>query len=148
MDLNFDKTEKLSRLICNKSIDYNVKNRFSQTISTIKVTTHWLEALHEIAHWIAAEPDCRNLDNLGLPESSVDESHPLHSRMYSEEVTAQIITKLLFDKYFIGDSRDSNYANYIYQGGMETCEKFGFSKEEYLKNSNKLFNQYTEGISI
>jgi len=136
---NFKRTEKIARLICNKSVEYSKDYRLLQTPQTIQVASHWTEAVHEVAHWIACDPEYRNLDNLGLPKYHDD----TNQRMLREEVVAQVITKLLSDKYFDGVTRqEKSYIEYINQNSIDTCNRFKWDRKKVLKKSYKLFSQY------
>ena len=52
-------TDYLALSICNKKIRYNEGKNLNQDVNYIYAFTY-VEAIHEIAHWIAAEPNSRN----------------------------------------------------------------------------------------
>ena len=138
-DINFIKAEKLARVICNKSVEYSPQFRFSQTSTTIKAHSHWAETVHEIAHWIACDPEYRHLDNLGF---SV-ERELNNKRMHYEESVALIITKLLADNFFEQDLETRKYIEYMDNRSQEISNDWKFDQENIKQTAQKLFNQHT-----
>lgn len=141
---NFEITDKLALLICNKRIEYG-NHDFSQTKELIKVPTHWAEGMHEIAHWIVCDPNSRELENLGLPVRE-DISNV---RMQKEEYLARLVTKFLLDKFAKSpDPIEIDYVKSMYNN-CEILEKRGkLKRNKALKKAYSLFLKHTENIEI
>ena len=149
----FEKAEKLALLICNKNVVYDKRYTVSQTKKTICGRTSYIDAIHEVAHWIACDPKFRGETNLGLPFNDVEDDDPIHYRMYSEECVAAMITKMLFDKYFLTeenkDSKEYDYMLYMdgYVDGVTTVRP-NISPEDTRDKANKLFEEFTKDITL
>lgn len=151
-------TEYLSNRICDKGICQKDK---LQSETHVMYKSNYTEAVHEICHWIASEPQSRHLYNLGLPEDDVDKSHPLYERLYREEAVALVLTKMMMDKYFKNsngeylkclnnnrnaiDNLENKYVNYLYDQGVELGKEF---KIDVIGRSEKLFKEYTDNIEL
>lgn len=139
---NYIVSENLAYLICNKDVVYDCGN-FYQSETTI-YSNHWIETIHEVAHWFACEPIYRNHYNLSLPCIEDDSN----IRMLSEEAHALIITKMLFEKYaHLPTSDEVLYIEYLVNQSYEILSKVNFDYDILYHNSNKLFEQYTNEIS-
>ena len=144
-------TDYLALSICNKKIRYNEGKNLNQDVNYIYAFTY-VEAIHEIAHWIAAEPNSRNFYNLGLPECVVEIDHPIFNRMMYEEQTALVLSKLLFDKFipiFNVSKTEIKFIEYL----NSSCESFRilFPTLDCVyarKRATELFEEYTNHIEI
>ena len=150
---NLEKAEKLALLICNKNVVYDERYTVSQTKKTICGRTSYVDVVHEVAHWIACDPKYRYETNLGLPFNDVKDDDPIHYRMYSEECIAAIITKMLFDKYFLTDdnkdSREYKYMIYMDGYGNNISNIISdLTSEEIRNKSIKLFEEFTKDIIL
>jgi hypothetical protein len=136
------RAEKLSLLICNKNIIYG-DLVFLQNENTIFAHNNYIEALHEIAHWIACDPKYRYLNNLGLPNSYVEDI-PIYHRMMYEESLAFVITKLLFDTYFKDDTniKNINYVEYVDSLCEDLCKDENFNPSVQRKIAISIFDNY------
>ena len=104
---------------------------FIQTVDAI-CCSHWTEAVHEVAHWLAADPGCRGLDNLGLPKDDTgtdvwEEMSEVRRRMYREEVVALAMTKPMCAAFGC-DDRVGSYVDYLDEGRTVLCKKFGLDE--------------------
>ena len=146
---NINIAKNLAYLICNKTIDYSYGsnehlNQSHQSTTTIYVKD-WISAIHEIAHWIAADPKYRNLHNLGLAYEHDDNDY----RMLYEETIALFITKMLFDKYAYNPSYIEKAFSVVYTHA-DAFTFTGLLKLDADLTENKakiLFNQYTNDLS-
>ena len=136
------RVEKLAKIICNKGVVYG-KDCFIQDEKSIFANNHYIEVLHEIAHWIACEPQYRQLDNLGLPHDS-EKGHIFYNRMMYEESMAFVITKLLFDVYFKDDTDEHSkkYIAYVDNLCEELCKLEKLSPMAQRKIANRIFTNY------
>ena len=144
-------TDYLALSICNKKIRYNEGKNLNQDVNYI-YAFHYIEAIHEIAHWIAAEPSSRNFYNLGLPECDVEIEHPIFHRMYSEEQTALVLSKLLFDKFipiFNVSEKEIEFIEYLNSSCETLSVKISQLDSVYArKRATELFEEYTNHIEI
>jgi len=149
-------SEYLANKICGKKAKFEAGKNLSQSVDTIYGCTSYTEIIHEIAHWIACDPQYRELDNLGLP-LEVNTIYDVRvmckkntqiKRLYTEEAIALCITKLLFNKYItIYDNKEYDYIHYL---SGEACEQMCYFIDE-IKNiieerAYELFIEYTTNI--
>lgn len=101
---NIDFIEKLSLNITKRPLVY-CNDRRHHTLDTIRVNNPFI-GLHEICHWIAADPAQRHLFNLGLPLSVIeycDSSIEVQNRMDSEEAVALSMPLLFAERILFKD---------------------------------------------
>ncbi len=110
-------TDILAKKICNKKVIItNSRTSFFQDISKIVVPNSWVEALHEIAHWLACDPKYRNERNLALIEPDDNTPVEIATRIYSEECVALSLTKLLYYKFYNvteNEDKEQKYIDYL-----------------------------------
>jgi hypothetical protein len=149
---NKDKVEKLAQIICGKNVVYDKRYSISQTKKTICAINSYTEALHEIAHWIACDPDYRYETNLGLPFGNVEEEDPIHDRMYLEECVATMLTKMLFDKYFLNEenknSTEYEFMLYLDDYSNRVSSLFKITPDMIKSKAINLFEEFTKNITL
>jgi hypothetical protein len=156
---NIEIAEYLAKEICSKSIIYGENRGFTQSSTEIHANSSYVEAIHEIAHWIACDPNHRDEDNLGLPDEDtldIDDVNvaketvkhdPLLKRMYEEESVSLCVTKYLFDKYCLEPTdAELKYVEYLYGEQNWTSKICDVSLYDINKKAINLFEQYTANI--
>jgi len=144
--------QQLANTICNKRIIYEPNISPYQTANEIRVS-NFTEDIHEIAHWIAADPTSRTLFNLGLPTEEDEKmfrssviKDKLSERMYKEECVALILTKLIFDKMVINRGKKlakyEDYVTYMHGQSKAIASKFNFCYENIKELASSLFSHY------
>jgi hypothetical protein len=130
------RTDYLAKVICNKKVEYIKGSVFQQNVSHIIVPSHWVEAIHEIAHWIACDPKFREMENLGLSINNEKDN----IRMQYEESIAIMLTYFLYLEFFDREREVDEYLKYLLNQKNRICEKYGISKNLINSTSECLFN--------
>ena len=142
----------LAKHICNKNIIFREEITWYHDVDYIIVGDHWRCALHEIAHWMASDPSCRHLPNLGLPEVGKDVSDiDLYNRLFEEETIAIILNKWLYFKYFLNceDSHLFKEDYNTYHKIAKECSDTINANFSLLKiRALELMSKYTSNIKI
>jgi hypothetical protein len=132
--------------ICGKGVVLESSSdvKMHQTERNI-VGGNWVEVLHEIAHWLVADPKYKQYHNLGLVEISPDDDmieYPQYQRIFEEECVALVLTRLLANRLF--DNEDSGYFRYLaflFQRSSDLCDEFGIGFEGVRDKARAVFNK-------
>ena len=134
--------EKLAKRICNRTIVYGSGKHHG--VNEIHAKDEFV-ALHEITHWIAAEPSERDKPNLGLPLRNDCElartNRDLYRRMQTEELIACGMSRMIYDKYLNPDAKMQSKVDGLVDIAKDCSDMFA-SYDELEKRAVELFNRY------
>ncbi len=145
-DVFLKRAEIMAYAFCNKIVEYNSEARFHHEVDSIVVSSCYTEVVHEIAHYLVADPSKQGEYNLGLPlpedDGDIDEKSEIGKRLFFEECAALHLTKLLFDEYFSDvspDSKEYSYISYLYGEVVPLGEKTGVDVDKAVKHAEEVF---------
>ena len=134
--------EKLAKHVCNRTIVYGTGKHHG--VSEICAKNEFV-ALHEITHWIAAEPSERDKPNMGLPlrmDISLHKTNPaLYYRMQTEELLACGMSRMIYDKYLNPDAKMEEKVDGMLDISRD-CDDMFDSYEQLERRATELFNRY------
>ena len=134
--------EILAKHVCNRTIVYGSGKHHG--ITEIYAKNEFV-ALHEITHWIAAEPSQRDEPNMGLPlrmDGSLHKTNPdLYNRMQTEELLACGMSRMIYDKYLNPDAKMEKMVDGMVDIAKDCSDMFD-TYAELEKRATELFERY------
>ena len=132
----------LAKRICNRTIVYGAGKHHG--IDEIYAKDEFV-AMHEVTHWIAAEPSERDNPNMGLPlrlDINLWKTNPdLYNRMNTEEILACGMSRMIYEKYFNPDAKMEKKVDLMIDIAKDCTDMFN-SYDEVEKRAKELFERY------